>query len=586
DMGPIGQLLEPTGSLTFEEAYDIYREIVEAGKDADLIIIETMTDLYETKAAVLAAKENSNLPIFVTMTFEENGRTFTGCSVSAMCLTLCGLGVDALGVNCSLGPKDLVPIVEEISKWSDVPIIVKPNAGLPDPVTNAYNVDPEEFANSCASMLPFGAQILGGCCGTNPSYIASLRQMLYDAEIVEAVKIDANGAARRPARIRDMAICSPLKTVVVSEPRIIGERINPTGKKRFRQALKEEDMDYILGMAIQQVEAGADILDVNVGAPGIDEKAMMVKVIKALQSVVDVPLQIDSTKPEVLEAALRVYNGKPLVNSVNGEKAVMDKILPLVAKYGAAVVGLTLDENGIPKDADGRIAIAEKIVDNARALGIKKENIAIDCLVLTVSAEQKAAMETLKAVRRVREDLGLKNVLGVSNISFGLPNRSNINTTFLTMALSAGLDLPIMNPNLPQMMWTVKAFKVLAGHDKNSLGFIEYSSDHNPIDVQLTEAKKELDEARAEITAMRSGWAEVAGYAASFAGSDSISPAGSAMNVMPSVPALSIANHPAGCTCEKCRAVNKAKAEFAASRVGRTVTGGMGAAGAESMHVT
>ena len=586
DMGPIGQLLEPTGSLTFEEAYDIYREIVEAGKDADLIIIETMTDLYETKAAVLAAKENSNLPVFVTMTFEENGRTFTGCSVSAMCLTLCGLGVDALGVNCSLGPKDLVPIVEEISKWSDVPIIVKPNAGLPDPVTNTYNVGPEEFADACSFMLTFGTKILGGCCGTNPSYIASLRQMLYDAEIVEAVKIDANGAARRPARIRDMAICSPLKTVVVSEPRIIGERINPTGKKRFRQALKEEDMDYILGMAIQQVEAGADILDVNVGAPGIDEKAMMVKVIKALQSVVDVPLQIDSTKPEVLEAALRVYNGKPLVNSVNGEKAVMDKILPLVAKYGAAVVGLTLDENGIPKDADGRIAIAEKIVDNARALGIQKENITIDCLVLTVSAEQKAAMETLKAVRRVREDLGLKNVLGVSNISFGLPNRSNINTTFLTMALSAGLDLPIMNPNLPQMMWTVKAFKVLAGHDKNSLGFIEYSSDHNPIDVQLTEAKKELDEARAEITAMRSGWAEVAGYAASFAGSDSISPAGSAMNPMPIVPALSISNHPAGCMCDKCRAVNKAKAEFAASRVGRTVTGGMGAASAESMHVT
>ena len=622
DMGPIGQLLEPTGSLTFEEAYDIYREIVEAGKDADLIIIETMTDLYETKAAVLAAKENSNLPVFVTMTFEENGRTFTGCSVSAMCLTLCGLGVDALGVNCSLGPKDLVPIVEEISKWSDVPIIVKPNAGLPDPVTNTYNVGPEEFANACSSMLTFGTKILGGCCGTNPSYIAALGQMLdserlrkagedsadlhnsnrrvnadtlelsgdsfvnNDDGIVEAVKTDESGAARGPARIRDLAICSPLKTVVVSEPRIIGERINPTGKKRFRQALKEEDMDYILGMAIQQVEAGADILDVNVGAPGIDEKAMMVKVIKALQSVVDVPLQIDSTKPEVLEAALRVYNGKPLVNSVNGEKAVMDKILPLVAKYGAAVVGLTLDENGIPKDADGRIAIAEKIVDNARALGIKKENIAIDCLVLTVSAEQKAAMETLKAVRRVREDLELKNVLGVSNISFGLPNRSNINTTFLTMALSAGLDLPIMNPNLPQMMWTVKAFKVLAGHDKNSLGFIEYSSDHNPIDVQLTEAKKELDEARAEITAMRSGWAEVAGYAASFAGSDSISPAGSAMNPMPIVPALSISNHPASCTCDKCRAVNKAKAEFAASRVGRTVTGGMGAAGAESMHVT
>ena len=573
DMGPIGQLLEPTGSLTFEEAYDIYREIVVAGKDADLIIIETMTDLYETKAAVLAAKENSNLPVFVTMTFEENGRTFTGCSVSAMCLTLCGLGVDALGVNCSLGPKDLVPIVEEISKWSDVPIIVKPNAGLPDPVTNTYNVGPEDFANACSSMLTFGTKILGGCCGTNPSYIAELKKMLGKAESNQKVK---------SSEMRDLAICSPLKTVVVSEPRIIGERINPTGKKRFRQALKEEDMDYILGMAIQQVEAGADILDVNVGAPGIDEKTMMVKVIKALQSVVDVPLQIDSTKPEVLEAALRVYNGKPIVNSVNGEKAVMEKILPLVAKYGAAVVGLTLDENGIPKDADGRIAIAEKIVDSARALGIKKENIAIDCLVLTVSAEQKAAMETLKAVRRVREDLGLKNVLGVSNISFGLPNRSNINTTFLTMALSAGLDLPIMNPNLPQMMWTVKSFKVLAGHDANSLGFIEYSSGHDPIDVQLTEVKKELDEARAEITAMRSGWAEVAGYAASFAGKDNVSLAAPSARAIPSVPALNITNHPVGCMCEKCRAVNKAKEEFAARRAAESVTGGANAEPAQS----
>ena len=585
DMGPIGQLLEPTGSLTFEEAYDIYREIVVAGKDADLIIIETMTDLYETKAAVLAARENSDLPVFVTMTFEENGRTFTGCSVSAMCLTLCGLGIDALGVNCSLGPKDLVLIVEEISKWSDVPIIVKPNAGLPDPVTNTYNVGPEEFADACSSMLPCGAQILGGCCGTNPSYISALKKMLDTADSSNAACNVMDGIVETRSKlsgIHDLAICSPLKTVVVSEPRIIGERINPTGKKRFRQALKEEDMDYILGMAIQQVEAGADILDVNVGAPGIDEKAMMVKVIKALQSVVDVPLQIDSTKPEVLEAALRIYNGKPLVNSVNGEKAVMDKILPLVAKYGAAVVGLTLDENGIPKDADGRIAIAEKIVNNASAHGIKKDNIAIDCLVLTVSAEQKAAMETLKAVRRVREDLGLKNVLGVSNISFGLPNRSNINTTFLTMALSAGLDLPIMNPNLPQMMWTVKAFKVLAGHDKNSLGFIEYSSDHNPIDVQLTEAKKELDEARAEITAMRSGWAEVAGYAASFAGSDSISPAGSAMNAIPSAPALNIAKHPAGCTCDKCRAVNEAKAEYAARRAGGIAADGASAAGAAS----
>ena len=562
DMGPIGQLLEPTGSLTFEEAYDIYREIVVAGRDADLIIIETMTDLYETKAAVLAAKENSDLPVFVTMTFEENGRTFTGCSVSAMCLTLCGLGVDALGVNCSLGPKDLVPIVEEISRWTDVPIIVKPNAGLPDPVTNTYNVSPEDFANAFSSMLPFGPQILGGCCGTNPSYIAALKKMLSsvskdetdvddrgnktdekaDIHNSESKNEDMSDGPSQCSKVHDMAICSPLKTIVISEPRIIGERINPTGKKRFRQALKEEDMDYILGMAIQQVEAGADILDVNVGAPGIDEKAMMVKVIKALQSVVDVPLQIDSTKPEVLEAALRVYNGKPIVNSVNGEKAVMDKILPLVAKYGAAVVGLTLDENGIPKDADGRIAIAEKILDNAHAYGIKKENIAIDCLVLTVSAEQKAAMETLKAVRRVREDLGLKNVLGVSNISFGLPNRQNINTAFLTMALFAGLDLPIMNPNIPQMMWTVKSFKVLAGYDANSLGFIEYSSDHQPLDVQLSETQKELDETRKQLE-------------------------------MASVPALNIANHPAGCSCEKCQALNVIRAEYEAARRNQSAAG-------------
>ena len=579
DMGPIGQLLEPTGSLTFEEAYDIYREIVVAGQEADLIIIETMTDLYETKAAVLAAKENSDLPVFVTMTFEENGRTFTGCSVSAMCLTLCGLGVDALVVNCSLGPKDLVPIVEEISRWTDVPIIVKPNAGLPDPVTNTYNVSPEDFANAFSSMLPSRPQILGGCCGTNPSYIAALKKMLSSARqnrkelecsvanditlsqnegIVSEVNNESVGANKlrdiatkndkltdeflKCNKVHDMAICSPLKTVVISEPRIIGERINPTGKKRFRQALKEEDMDYILGMAIQQVEAGADILDVNVGAPGIDEKAMMVKVIKALQSIVDVPLQIDSTKPEVLEAALRVYNGKPIVNSVNGEKAVMDKILPLVAKYGAAVVGLTLDENGIPKDANGRIAIAEKILDNAHAYGIKKENIAIDCLVLTVSAEQKAAMETLKAVRRVREDLGLKNVLGVSNISFGLPNRQNINTAFLTMALFAGLDLPIMNPNIPQMMWTVKSFKVLAGYDANSLGFIEYSADHQPLDVQLSETQKELDETRKQLE-------------------------------MASVPALNIANHPAGCTCEKCQALNIIRAEYEAARRNQSAAG-------------
>lgn len=472
DMGPIGQLLEPTGSLTFEEAYDIFKEEVEAAKEADVIVIETMTDLMETKAAVLAAKENSDLPVITTMTFEENKRTFTGCSVSAMCLTLEGLGVDALGVNCSLGPEDLLPIVEEISKWTTVPIVVKANAGLPDPVTNKYNVMADEFAAICRKMLRYGAKILGGCCGTTPEYIKELKSMLDDAK--------DKGEFIRPEVKRELAVCSPLKTVVVDQPRIIGERINPTGKKRFKQALKENDMDYILGQAIEQIEAEADILDVNVGSPEIDEREMMIKTVKALQGIVEVPLQIDSTKPEVLEAALRVYNGKPIVNSVNGEDKVLDAILPVVAKYGAAVIGLALDENGIPDSAEGRVAIAEKIMNKAMSYGIPKEDIIIDCLVLTVSAEQKACLETLKALNIVKNKLGLKTVLGVSNISFGLPNREIVNKTFLTMALHSGLDLPIINPNVSAMVWAVKTYKVLANIDENSMDFIEFSNNNVP----------------------------------------------------------------------------------------------------------
>lgn len=484
DLGPIGQLLEPTGSLTFEEAYDIFKEEVVAAEGADVIVIETMTDLLETKAAVLAAKENSNLPVMTTMTFEENKRTFTGCSVSAMCLTLQGLGVDALGVNCSLGPKDLLPIVEEISKWTYLPIVVKANAGLPDPVTNTYNVSADEFATICKEMLKFGAKVMGGCCGTTPEYVARLKEMLEEAK--------KNGDFKKNNYSGEMAVCSPLKTVVVNQPRIVGERINPTGKKRFKQALIENDMDYILGQAIEQIEGGADILDVNVGLPQIDEREMMIKTIKALQSIVDVPLQIDSTKPEVLEAALRVYNGKPIVNSVNGEDAVLDKILPVVAKYGAAVIGLTLDENGIPDSAEGRVKIAEKIMNRAMEYGIRKENIIIDCLTLTVSAEQKAAQETLKALNIVKNKLGLKTVLGVSNISFGLPNREIVNKTFLTMALHSGLDLPIINPNVSSMVWAVKTYKVLAAIDENAMDFIEYSN-NNPIEVAV---KKDATETK------------------------------------------------------------------------------------------
>ncbi len=472
DIGPIGQLLEPTGSLTFEEAYDIFREEVIAGSNADVIVIETMTDLMETKAAVLAAKENSDKPVMCTMTFEENKRTFTGCSVSAMCLTIQGLGVDALGVNCSLGPRDLLPIVEEISKWTSIPIVVKANAGLPDPVTNKYNVLPDEFAQVCHEMIKFGAKVIGGCCGTTPDYIAKLKEMLETAK--------ANDEFCKPNKVNRLAICSPLKTVIIDQPRIIGERINPTGKKRFKQALRENDMDYIMSQAIEQVEGGADILDVNVGSPDIDEKEMMVKTVKTLQSVVDVPLQLDSTKPEVLEAALRVYNGKPIVNSVNGEEEVMEKILPLVAKYGASVIGLALDENGIPPKAEDRVKIAEKIMNKAMSYGIPKEDVIIDCLVLTVSAEQKAAKETLKAVNMVKNQLGLRTVLGVSNISFGLPNREMINKTFLTMALDRGLDLPIMNPNVSSMVWAIKTYKVLAAIDENAMDFIDYSNKAEP----------------------------------------------------------------------------------------------------------
>ena len=473
DIGPIGQLLEPTGSLSFEEAYDIFKEEIVAGKDADVIVIETMTDLLETKAAVLAAKENSNLPVFVTMTFEENKRTFTGCSVSAMVLTIAGLGVDAIGVNCSLGPDQLAPIVEEIGKWSDIPVIVKANAGLPDPVTNEYDVTPEQFVEDYKQMLKYGARIFGGCCGTNPEYIRAVKAMLVEAQ--------KNNEFESNRQERQLAICSPINTVVVNQPRIIGERINPTGKKRFKQALVEKDMNYILGQATEQIEAGAEILDVNVGHPEIDEKEMMIKTVKELQSIVSVPLQIDSTKPEVIEAALRVYNGKAIVNSVNGEDKVLDTILPIVKKYGAAVIGLALDENGIPAVYKGRVEIAKKILNKALSYGIPKEDIIIDCLVLTVSAEQKAAGETLKALNIVKNELGLRTVLGVSNISFGLPNRELVNKTFLTMALTNGLDLPIMNPNVPSMVWAVRTYKVLADIDKNSMNFISHADEYTEV---------------------------------------------------------------------------------------------------------
>ena len=462
DIGPTGQLLEPTGILDFETAVDIFAQVVKAGAaaGADLIVIETMTDLQEARAALLAAKENSNLPVLVTMTYEATGRTFLGCSPAAAALTLEGMGADAIGVNCSLGPREMPPLVEELLQWTTLPIVLKPNAGLPHPDGSGYDITPQEFAHSLAQLTELGVQVFGGCCGTTPEYIALLRQALEGRTV------------RRTPTAVPAAVCSGMQVVPVDRVRVIGERINPTGKKRMKEALKAGDVDYMLGQALEQTEAGADILDVNVGLPEIDEAEMMVRTVKALQGVTETPLQLDSTDPKVLEGALRVYCGKAIVNSVNGEEAVLDAILPLVKKYGAAVVGLTLDEGGIPKTVQARMDIAKRILDKALSYGIRKEDVYIDCLTLTVSAEPEGAVQTLEALRRVKTELGLKTVLGVSNISFGLPARPLVNQNFLTMAMSAGLDLPILNPNVESMMAAVRCYHLLTNVDENAREFI------------------------------------------------------------------------------------------------------------------
>lgn len=465
DIGPIGELLKPMGTLSFERAYEIFRRQVVQGvrSGADLILIETMTDLYESKAAILAAKENSDLPVFFTMSFEESGRTFTGCSAEAMVITARGLGVDALGVNCSLGPIEMKPLINRILELSDVPVMVQPNAGIPVVVDGKteYRVTPEQFAECMKEFAENGARILGGCCGTTDRHIELLSETLKTMKIK---KID---------RTFPSCICTPTKVVNIDEVRIIGERINPTGKKLFKEALKKGDLDYIMREAIAQVEAGAEILDVNVGLPEIDEEKMMVKVIEELQSIIDTPLQIDSNNPEVIDKALRIYNGKAIVNSVNGEDEILDRVLPIIKKYGAAVVGLTLDSRGIPATAAGRFEIAEKIVKKAASYGIDRGDVYIDCLTLTAAAQQKEVRETLKALDMVKEKLGVKTVLGVSNVSFGLPNRGLLNRTFLGAALAAGLDLPIINPLDKGMIDVINAFKMLWFQDENCERYVE-----------------------------------------------------------------------------------------------------------------
>ncbi|MGL4873842.1 MAG: homocysteine S-methyltransferase family protein, partial [Clostridium sp.] len=466
DIGPIGELLKPMGTLSFEDAIEIFKRQIKVGyaEGVDIILIETMTDLYEAKAAIIAAKETCNLPIFCTMTFEEDERTFTGCTPESMALTLEGLGVDALGINCSLGPKELKNIIDRIIKVTNVPIMIQPNAGLPKVVNGEtiFEITKEDFRDSVLEYVKKGVSIIGGCCGTKPEFIKELSLIRENNKRVKREYISLYG------------ICSPSKAVFIDNgPRVIGERINPTGKKKFKEALINKDLDYILGQGLEQVDGGAEILDVNVGLPEIDEEVMMEEAIVELQSIIDLPLQIDSNKKNVIEKGLRIYNGKPIVNSINGEEEVLENILPIVKKYGAAVVGLTLDSRGIPEKAEERFKIAKRIVDKAREYGIKREDVYIDCLALTVSAQQKEVMETIKAIKMVKEKLGVKTVLGVSNISFGLPNRSIINETFLAVALGAGLDLPIMNPNTSGMMGVVDSFRVLNNNDINSEKYIE-----------------------------------------------------------------------------------------------------------------
>ena len=478
DIGPLGELLVPAGTLSFEDAYAEFAQVIRAGAaaGADLVFLETMTDLYELKAAILAAKENCALPIFTSMSFESRGRTFTGCTVESYAVTAAGLGADAVGINCSLGPKEILPFAQRLCRSvpAGVPVFVKPNAGLPNP-DGSYNLDPDGFAAEMKEYAAIGVSMVGGCCGTTPAFIAKLHVTF--SPLAPADKIS----------IRRSCLCTPVRFVEVNGITVVGERINPTGKKRLQQALRDGDSAYPCTQAVAQAEAGAQVLDVNAGLPGIDEAATLEQLVKDLQAVTDLPLQLDSSNPEALSRALRIYNGKPIVNSVNGETETLEKILPLCKKYGAAVVGLALDKGGIPPTVEGRVAIARRIVDAAHAAGIPDEDIYIDCLCLTASAQQEGATQTLQALARCKKELGVRTVLGVSNISFGLPCRGYLNTTFLTMAMSAGLDLAIMNPNTPEMMAAVRAYRVLTCQDPQSTDYVAAYAD---VQIQTTQTSK------------------------------------------------------------------------------------------------
>ena len=482
DVGPLGELLEPSGTLAFEDAVAEYARIVKAGEaaGADLILFETYTDLYELKAALLAAKENTHLPILASMSFEAGGRTFTGCTVESFAATARGLGADAVGINCSLGPKEIFPMAKRLAEAvpGNFPVFVKPNAGLPRADGSGYDITPQLFALQMKPYRELHLFAAGGCCGTTPEFIKLLNGTF------------AGCTPGRPAHRMPSVLCTPVDTVTVDGITVVGERINPTGKKRFQQALREGDMNYVLEQAVSQAEAGAQILDVNVGAPGVDEPVLMEQVVKALQSVTSLPLQLDSSNVEALARGLRVYNGKPIVNSTNGEPEKLAAILPLCKKYGAAIVGLAIDEKGIQPKAADRVAIARRITEAALAAGIPREDIYIDCLTLTASAQQEDVLATVQALEACKKELGVRTVLGVSNISFGLPCRTYLNTTFLTMAMYAGLDLAIMNPSSEEMMAAVYAYNVLTNRDKQSTKYIERFADRVPASTALAQAAK------------------------------------------------------------------------------------------------
>ena len=469
DMGPLGKMLEPLGDMKFEDAVSVFKETAVLGEKygADLVIIETMNDSYETKAAVLACKENTRLPIIVSNVFDENKKLMTGADPMAMIAMLEGLGVDAMGMNCSLGPKQMMEVAKEYMKYASIPVVVSPNAGMPrsENGKTVFDVSADEFSDIMKEIAVMGVSVLGGCCGTTPEYIRKTVEKTKDIPYAAPVKKNIT------------MVSSYTHAVEIGRvPTLIGERINPTGKPKFKQALRDKNIGYIINEGISQQEKGVQILDVNVGLPEIDEDEMLTTAVKELQSVLDLPLQLDSVKASSLEKAMRVYNGKPLVNSVNGKQESMDAILPLVKKYGGCLIALTIDENGIPDTAEGRCAIAEKIVEECKKYGIDKKEIIVDPLAMTVSSDDNSGKITLESVRLIKEKLGVKTSLGVSNISFGLPRRDEVNSVFMSLAFNMGLDCAIMNPYSVSMMHSYYTYMALMGMDKGCMSYIDFAS--------------------------------------------------------------------------------------------------------------